>query len=99
MTRTDIIRCIKEKLPELQQTYGVKRIGLFGSVSTGRFTGKSDVDLVIEFDKPIGFAFCDLVEDLENLLGRRVDVLTPDGVNSIRVPSVAESIRESTIYV
>jgi predicted nucleotidyltransferase len=40
-----------------------------------------------------------LIRDLEKLFGRRVDVLTPEGLNSIRVPSVGESIRKSLAYV
>ena len=79
--------------------YGVKRIGVFGSAVTGHLDDTSDIDLVVEFERPIGFKFLDLAEDLERLLGRKVDILTPDGMNSIRVPSVAENIRENTVYV
>ena len=99
MTKEDIITLIKSSLPALRREYGVKRIGVFGSAVTGHLDDTSDIDLVVEFERPIGFKFLDLAEDLERLLGRKVDILTPDGMNSIRVPSVAENIRENTVYV
>jgi hypothetical protein len=99
MTKEDIINLIRSSLPTLRREYGVKRIGVFGSAVSGHLSDKSDIDLVVEFERPIGFRFLDLAEDLEELLGRKVDILTPDGMNSIRVPSVAENIRENTVYV
>jgi len=99
MTKEDIISLIKSRLPFLKKEYGVKRIGLFGSAVTGHLSDTSDIDLVVEFERAIGLRFLDLAEDLEKLLGRKVDILTPDGMNSIRVPSVAKNIRETTVYV
>ena len=52
-----------------------------------------------EFERPIGFKFIELVEYLEHLLGRRVDVLTPAGLQGIRVSRVAQDITESIVYV
>lgn len=72
---------------------------MFGSFAKGDFAETSDVDLVIEFDQPIGLRFIELVEQLEQLLGRKVDVLTPAGINGIRVKRVARDIAENVIYV
>ena len=47
----------------------------------------------------IGFRFIDLVDYLENLLGHKVDVLTPAGVQNIRIERVARSISQSIVYV
>ena len=77
----------------------MSRIGVFGSFAKGDFAETSDVDLVIEFDQPIGLRFSELVEQLEQLLGRKVDVLTPAGINGIRVKRVARDIAENVIYV
>jgi predicted nucleotidyltransferase len=54
---------------------------------------------VVEFDRPIGFSFVELVEYLESLLGTQVDVLTPAGIQGIRIDRVARDIEESTVYV
>lgn len=99
MKQTEIIHSLRALLPDLRKQYGVKRIGIFGSVLTDQFSEQSDIDLIVEFERPIGFAFFDLVEYLEKVLGRGVDILTPDGVGSIRIPELAETIRNSTVYV
>jgi uncharacterized protein len=97
---TDTLKSIiKQEYPYLKNHFGIKRIGIFGSFSTRKINEKSDIDLVVEFEKPIGFQFMVLAEFLENKLGRKVDILTPDGIKTIRVKHVAERIRESIIYV
>lgn len=90
---------IREQYPYLKTHFGIRRIGLFGSFATGTASPASDIDLVVEFDKPIGFKFMTLAEYLKNKLGRKVDLLTPDGLASIRVKSVAEKIKKSITYV
>jgi len=59
----------------------------------------SDVDIIVEFEHPVGFRFIELVEYLERLLGKKVDVLTPDGLRTIRVSHITQEIAESVIYV
>ena len=58
-----------------------------------------DIDLVIEFSRPIGFRFFALADYLEKLLGAPVDILTPAGIEGIRVPRVAQEIQETIVYV
>ncbi len=99
LTRESIVRVLREHHPFLATEYGVRRIGLFGSHAKGTATEDSDVDLVVEFGRPIGFRFTEFVEYLEMLLGRSVDVLTPAGVRAIRIEAVAKSIEDNTIYV
>ena len=79
--------------------FKVKRIGLFGSYAAGRQTQKSDVDFIVEFYEPTFDNFMGLVAFLEKLFKKKVDVLTPEGVDSIRIKSVAEDIQRSTVYV
>ena len=99
LTREQVIKLLRENYPYLAVEYGVKRIGLFGSYAKDLYDEESDVDLVVEFRRPIGFKFIRLVEDLEHLLGRRVDVLTPVGIKGIRVPHAAKDILENVMYV
>ncbi len=99
MDREELIALIREYYTYLAAEYGVKRIGIFGSYVRGEPEEVSDVDLVVEFERPIGFRFVELVEYLENLLGREVDVLTPMGIRGIRLPWVAEEIERSIVYV
>lgn len=73
---------------------------VFGSVSRGDAHAGSDVDLLIEFrpDLHVGWDFFDLQQELENVLGCRVDLLTRRSVerdqNSIRRRAILESTQE-----
>ena len=99
LTKQEITRILRENYPYLTSEYGVKRIGLFGSYAKDSPTETSDVDLVVEFERPIGFHFTEFAEYLESLLGKRVDVLTPAGIQGIRIERIARSIEESIVYV
>lgn len=99
LTKTEAVKLLREKHPYLAAEFGVRKIGLFGSYAKEQSDEMSDVDLVVEFERPIGFRFVDLVDYLENLLGRQVDVLTPAGIQNIRIARVAQSIRQSIVYV
>ena len=99
LTREKILGLLQANYPFLAGEFGVSKIGLFGSFAKGQTDETSDIDIVVEFDRPIGFRFVDLAEYLENLLGRKVDVLTPAGIQGIRIERVAESIAESIVYV
>lgn len=99
LTRETVIERLRERDPCLRNEFGVKRIGLFGSFARETADETSDVDIVVEFQQPIGFKFIEFVDYLEQVLGREVDVLTPAGLQGIRVPNVARTIAESVIYV
>ena len=98
LTRERILNLLKEHEPALKR-YTVKRMGLFGSYARDEARQDSDVDLIVEFTEPTFDHFMDLTSYLEQLLGRKVEVLTPEGVRSIRVKAVAHRIKESAIYV
>ena len=99
LTTEKITNILSEKSEYLAETYGVKRIGLFGSYAKGTHTEVSDIDIIVEFETPLGFKFTDFADYLEELLGKPVDVLTLGGLQGIRNPYVAQSIRESIVYV
>lgn len=99
LTKEKIIAILRENYPYLASQYSMKRIGLFGSYAKDTPTEASDVDIVVEFDRPIGFRFIEFTEYLEGLFGEKVDVLTPAGIQGIRVEHVGRSIEESIIYV
>ena len=99
LSKTEIIQILKKELPNLRERYNVKRIGIFGSVAQNTFNEESDIDLFLEFEKPIGFKFIRLFDYLENLLDSKVDILTPEGIRSIRVKSVSDDIQRGIIYV
>jgi predicted nucleotidyltransferase len=72
----EIIRLLSERQAEMQRLE-VRSLALFGSVARDTAREASDVDILVEFDGPPGFGrFMDLKFFLEDLLGRRVDLVT-----------------------
>ena len=93
------LESLRNAMPELSARYGVKRLALFGSLVRGQEGPASEMDAVVELEHPLGFEFVDLAEALEHLVGRKVDLLTPAAVESIRVPGVRKRIKEGLVYV
>lgn len=75
-TRQDVEALLKQHLPRLRRDFKVARIGIFGSFARSEQTEASDIDILVEFSAPVGWEFVDLKDDLEALLGRRVDLVT-----------------------
>ena len=99
LSREKLIQVLKKEMPYLRDAFGVKKIALFGSFAKNNYTKKSDVDIYVEFEKPIGLEFIDLAEYLEKKLGKKTDILTSEGVRGIRIKKVAQEIKRSLKYV
>ena len=99
LTKKEVIEIPRRELPYFVSRYGVKRIGLFGSYAKGTQAEDSDVDVVVEFERPIGLKFVEFGDYLERILGKKTDILTPAGIEGIRIRRVAEDIRDSVVYV
>ncbi len=96
MKRDEVIRILTQHLGELRQQYGVKSMSLFGSVARDEARENSDVDLLVEFSRPVGlFAFIGLQQYLEFLLSCRVDLGTPRSLK----PRLKDSILREAILV
>jgi len=99
LTKEIIAEILREKYPHLMSEYGVKRIGLFGSYAKGLQDEDSDIDIIAEFEKPIGLKFIEFTEYLEKILGKKADVMTPAGIKGIRIKRIAKNIEENIVYV
>lgn len=92
-TREEILKVLKTDLPYLNEKYGVRKIGLFGSYSRGEAREGSDVDLLIEFEKPMGFfKFVELEDYLSGKLGAKVELVADDALKPMVRPRVMEDI-------
>lgn len=96
VNKQDIIDLLKENSGKLQQL-GVKRVGIFGSFVTGTQTANSDVDLLVEFNKGQKnfHNFMGTANFTETVLGRNVDLLTPESLS----PYIGPYIKKETEYV
>jgi len=90
----NIQRELSKLKPYLREKYGVKKIGVFGSYARGEEKESSDIDILIELEKPIGWEFFYLKDYLEKKLGREVDLVT---VNALK-PRIRERILREVIY-
>jgi predicted nucleotidyltransferase len=78
MNRQAILERLNAEAPRLREKYGVKSLAVFGSMARGDDHEGSDVDVLVTFEgKAIFGNFMGLKLDLEDLFGRRVDLLTP----------------------
>ena len=75
--------------------HGVKSLSVFGSLARGESTPSSDIDMLVEFNRPVSlFEFIRLKIYLEDLTGRRVDLVTPDAIRpSMRTAILNEAVQ------
>jgi predicted nucleotidyltransferase len=94
MNREEVILILSKHRKELSERYGVKSLALFGSMARDEATPASDVDLLVDFDRPVGlFGLFALQDYLEALFGCPVDLGTPDSLKPrLRSKVLAESI-------
>ena len=94
-TLKDIEATLKAHKNELSMDYHVSELGIFGSYAKGEQRGKSDVDILVELEKPTFDHYMDLQFFLEDLLGRSVDLVLADSVK----PRLKALVTEETVYV
>ena len=92
---TSIKQILTQLKPELVLKYCVNSIGLFGSIVRDDFTDISDIDIIVDFSKPIGIEFIDLADYIERKLSKKVDLVSKNGVK----PKYFHQIESKIIYV
>ncbi len=96
MKQEVVLQTLKQKNAELITKFGVKSLQLFGSVARDDATSTSDVDLLVEFNRPVGyFGLFALQDYLEKLLDCPVDLGTPDSLK----PYIKERVMGELIRV
>ncbi len=75
INREEILKELRLGKPELERRYGVSRVGLFGSAARGEIRDDSDIDVVVEMAQPDLFFLVHIKEELEERLGRPVDIV------------------------
>jgi uncharacterized protein len=75
--KSELLEIIQAMKQELEANYNVKSIGIFGSVVRGKPNRRSDIDILVEFKRPIGFfKFLELEELLSKRVGGKVDLVS-----------------------
>lgn len=92
----DTQKLLEEHKPVLMQKFHVKTLGIFGSYVRGEQTPRSDIDVLVEFFKPVSFfTFLEFEEHLSQLLGTKVDLVTKKALK----PAIGEAILKQVQYI
>jgi predicted nucleotidyltransferase len=84
---------LKALKPILYRDFSVTKIGVFGSFSDNTYTEDSDIDLLVEFEKPIGWNFFSLEIYLEQLFGRKIDLVTKQALKEQIKDSILRNVK------
>ena len=76
MNSKTLIHILKTASPKLKEKYPIQSIAMFGSVLRDDFCDASDVDLLIDYQSDNFNLFSQLADELEQILGRKVDIIT-----------------------
>lgn len=95
MYKHDLINQLSKLLPHIKQSYFVASLGLFGSYARNEQSNKSDVDLLVEFQRPVGWEFFELKTLLESTLKKNVDLVTKKALKK----SLRKTILDEVIFV
>ena len=80
---------------DLKKRYNIKQIGIFGSYSRGEQMENSDIDIYVEFEKPIGLDFVLLADELESILNLKVDLVSKGALKQ----RAFDVIKKDLIYI
>ena len=97
MTTIESIKSTLQRLkPELAKKYYVSSIGLFGSIVRDDFSdARSDIDIIVDFSRPVGIEFVDLAEFLESQIKRKIDLVSRKGIKK----NYYQQIESEIVYV
>lgn len=95
MNTDSILDKLKAAKEELARKYGVSSLALFGSYSRNEQTENSDIDIMVDVERPIGIRYIDLAEELQMLFnGSKVQVVSKEAIK----PKYFERLKKDLLY-
>ena len=82
LTKQEILNRIRQNSPALKEKYPIGSMALFGSYARSEQKSDSDIDILVDFNKPVGMEVVDLAIDLENLFNHKVDLVTYNAIKN-----------------
>jgi predicted nucleotidyltransferase len=79
-SKNKIVTTLKNARASLFESYPIKTLAVFGSVAREDDIDGSDIDILVEFKKPVGMEFIHLSYELERLLQKKVDLVSRNGI-------------------
>ena len=93
--KMNIIKKLKPKIIRVLKKHNIERAGIFGSYASGEAKKNSDIDILVEPPKGIGFGFAGIQLELENELKRKVDLVSYNGL----IPYLKDKILNQEIRI
>jgi predicted nucleotidyltransferase len=93
LTLRQILEILRAHRSSLVRKYGIRSIAVFGSYVRQDQSPQSDLDVLVEFERPLGLAFVDLAEELETILGIHVDLVSRGALDQKGYDSIAPDLR------
>jgi len=91
-TTAQILQILNQHKPALLARYPIAELGLFGSYARGDFNEKSDIDILVDFNGPVGMRFIALAHELEDLFHQKIDLVSRRGIKTQYLPFVEKSL-------
>ncbi len=91
----EIRTALSNRRNQLFQAYPIKSMAIFGSYSREENTDDSDLDILVEFNDIIGIRFVDLADEIEEIVGLKVDLVSRNGIKD----GYLKAIDPDLIYV
>lgn len=92
-TLADILTVLRKERARLFAKYGLKSMAVFGSATRDDFRPDSDVDIMVEFEKPVAFEFIYLADELERIVQRKVDLVTRGAISQRMMPYIEPDLK------
>lgn len=92
-TLADILSVLRRERFRLFAKYGLKSMAVFGSATCDDFRPDSDVDIMVEFERPIGIEFVSLADELETIMQRKVDLVTRGSIKERYMPYILPDLQ------
>jgi uncharacterized protein len=94
-TLAEILSMLERHKPKLYEKYPIKSLAIFGSYARRENNDNSDLDLMVEFKDKVGIKFIELAEEIEQIVGLKVDLVSRKGIKE----KYYKSIHNDLIYV
>lgn len=93
LNQKEIFNKLNDNWDYLRAEFNVQKIGLFGSYSEDTQTDQSDIDLLVDFSKPIGWEYLDLKDYLQNLFNKNIDLVTRNALKQRIKKSILDQVK------
>jgi len=95
-SKDDILATLRAALPDLRQRWPIRSLAIFGSVARDTASANSDLDVLVEFERPLGLSkFLALEDALSALVDRRVDLVTREALK----PHIGRRVLDEAVHL